>query len=509
MAAPRIQPMNIKLLSTVHDNFKQPIENLYAIWNGDNPNVLDGYNETTKLIQGFLQEALQKHKTVRMLGGNWSWTKVGFTKDWMVSTTRLNRIKRTLPEEITPAAGPYELDKFIFAQCGCSVQELNRALHSLNRSLKTSGASNGQTIAGLISNGTHGAALDFGSTPEFVVGLHLIVGPNKQVYLERASQPIASPAFVQKIGAQLIRDDALFNAALVSFGCFGFIHGVMIETEPLFLYNVFRKKMLLDKICPLMQSLDFSQTPFLPRPNLRPFHFQVIINPYDNGQEYHVTVMYKEPYRDNYPRRVPDIDKAGPGEDAPIILGRLTTRFPVITPLIVNQTLKTAYEDIDNAWGTHGEIFTSTLARGKVLSAAIGVAAENTNRVMEIAMQLNKVHSFAGIFACRFVKGTKATLGFTRFPFTCVAEFDSFEAPGTHRFYAAMWKALDDAGIPYTFHWGKVNNLDAARVQRIYGGAVAEWIAARNHLVPREMLPVFTNEFMIGTGLDKVLPPGA
>ena len=505
MASSRIQATNIKLLSTVHENFKQPIDNLFNIFNGDNPNVLAGYNETTKIIQQFLADALQKKKSVRALGGNWSWTKVGFTKDWILSTTRLNRIKRTLPEEIEPSFGNFENDKLVFAQCGCSIQELNRVLRSLGRSLKTSGASNGQTIAGLISNCTHGSAIDVGSSPDYVVGLHLIVGPNKHVYIERASRPVATNVFIQKIGAEHIRDDSIFNAALVSFGSFGFIHGVMIETEPLFLLNVFRTQMNGDVVRPLMQSLDFTNAPFLPRPNVRPFHFQVTINPYDTEKGYYVTVMYKEKYREDYPRIVTEVNKAGPGEDAPILLGRITALVPQITPLIVSTTIKSGYSEINNAWGAHGEVFTTTMLRGKILSTALGISIENTNKVMDIASRLNKEHSFVGVFSCRFVKQTPATLGFTKFPFTCVAEFDSFEAASTWRFYHAIWKALDDASIPYTFHWGKINNLDALKVKKMYGTKVDEWITARSTLIPNEMIPVFTNEFMMEAGLSKTL----
>ena len=505
MASASIRSLNRKMLSTVHENFRYRIEDLFEIRNGDNPSVLGGYNETTKVIQQFLQDALQSNQSVRAMGGNWSWTTVAFTKGWIVNTLRLNRIKITLPEEIEPSYGTFEENKLFFTQCGCSIIELNNVLHSLGRSLRTSGASNGQTIAGLISNNTHGSAIDFGSTPDFVVGLHLIVGPQKHVYLERASKPVVTNVFIQKIGAELVRDDELFNAALVSFGSFGFIHGIMIETEPKFLFNIFRKQIPANKVRPLMQSLDFTNADFLARPYQRPFHFQVTINPFDISTGPYVTVMYKDPYRDDYPRIVTEIDKAGPGEDAPIILGKLTTILPSITPKVVSTTLKNAYKNINNAWGTHGEVFSATAARGKVLSAAIGVPLERTNEVLDIALDVNKQHPFAGIFACRFVKQTKATLGFTKFPVTCIAEFDSFEAPSTWRFYTSLWKALDDAPVPYSFHWGKINNLDAAKVRKIYGDNVDKWIAARNKLLPKEMLPVFTNEFMVETGLDKVV----
>ena len=113
MAGPSIKPAGIKQLSTVHENFVQSIEELFVVWNGDNPDVVGGYNETTKCIQQFLAQALEKNKTVRVLGGNWSWTKVGFTKDWMVSTTRLNRMKRLLPIEVVPQY-PFVPDELLF-----------------------------------------------------------------------------------------------------------------------------------------------------------------------------------------------------------------------------------------------------------------------------------------------------------------------------------------------------------------------------------------------------------
>ena len=504
MSSPQIKPVNITSFQTIHRNFTYNIHNLYDVMNGDNPDVIAGYNETTDALRLFLQTALDHNMPVRAVGGNWSWTTVGCTKGWLLNTLSLNRIKRMKATELDSSTGSFERDRFLFVQCGTTIIELNDVCHALKRSLKTSGASNGQTIAGLISNCTHGSAIDVGSTPDFVVGLHLITGPDSHVYLERASNPVVTRAFIQRIGAKHIKDDAVFNAALVSFGSFGLIHGVMIETDPIFLYNIHRKQYRNVAIRPLMETLDFSQADFLPRPRVRPYHFQVTINPHATADGPIVTVMYKDAYRDNYTRLVVPFNEVGPGEDAPFLLGKLTDRLPVLTPLIVNTTLKNGYKEIHDGWGTHGETFNATLARGKVLSCAIGVDIRDTNTVMDMAQRLNEQFSFAGVFSCRFVKQTMATLGFTQFPFTCIAEFDSFEAISTWNFYEALWEELDASGIPYTFHWGKVNNLNAANLRRMYGTKVDEWIEARNQIVPREMLPIFNNEFMKETGLDTI-----
>ncbi len=74
-----------------------------------------------------------------------------------------------------------------------------------------------------------------------------------------------------------------------------------------------------------------------------------------------------------------------------------------------------------------------------------------------------------------------------------------------HGFFSSLRKVLDDAAIPYTFHRGKVNNLDASRIRKMYGSKVDEWIATRNRLIPREMLSIFTNGFMMQTGLDRII----
>ena len=68
-----------------------------------------------------------------------------------------------------------------------------------------------------------------------IAGMHLVVGADRHVWLERKSRPVASKEFIDWLGAEKISNDDLFNSAVVSFGSFGFIHGVLLETEPLFL----------------------------------------------------------------------------------------------------------------------------------------------------------------------------------------------------------------------------------------------------------------------------------
>lgn len=494
-----------------HETFTQTIDNLYDLGNANTGDVLKDYNDATAGIQELLQESLNSGKRLRALGGEWSWTKIAATEGILLNTKPLNLTFKINQDNVAAGYAKTPGDLY-FAQCGVSVKELNDRLRGKGRSLRTSGASNGQTIAGAMLTGTHGSGIDAGAIPDYVVGLHIILSPGRHVWLERSSYPVASAMFAQKINAELIRDDELFNAAIVSFGSFGFIHGVMIETEPLFLYECHRGRMPIDdKLFGLMETLDFTGSA-LPRGSERPYHFQVLINQYDTGGQAYVTAMYKRPYQEPYAAAAATAPGIAPGDDAPAFIGQLTQAAPMLVPTIVNALIGKSYKPYSNVWGTHGEIFSNTELRGKVMSAAIGVPVSGLKNITEIILNLNKSDGpFVGVIAYRFVKGTKATLGFTYFNPTCIIELDGVLSDETYKFYNMLWDRLDALNMPYTFHWGKVLQLNPQRVRRLYGNErVDKWIAARNRLFNDEaMMGIFDNDLLKEWGLDAVVKPGA
>jgi hypothetical protein len=505
-ATPQLRPTNLRVWTNRHETFRQAIDELYDISNGDTGDMLQDYNATTQAIGQLIDKAVQKGETLRALGGGWSFTKVATTNGWMVNTKHLN-MHFTISESNIDAGylGPH--DQLLLAQCGCSVQELNDYLRSINRSLKTSGASNGQTIIGAISTGTHGSAIDFGSTQDFVVGLHLVLGAGQHIWLERASYPVVSAAFVQKLQTVLVRDDALFNAAQISFGSFGFIHSALLETEPVFLLECYRQRVRLDSdLQQIMETLDFSNGTMQPYPTERPFHFQVVVNPYDLRDGLYVIQMFKRPFVPDYTPWIRDNTKAGPGDDAPTFLGKLTDGLPILSHVVVNQLVKTTYAPFENVWGTMGEIFYSTDARGKIWSTAFGIPLQFVNAVYDLLLELNSTAGpFAGVFAFRYVKRSAATLAFARYAPTCVVEIDGVDSGISKQYYDALWQALLDRNIPHAFHWGKMHNLNREILQAIYGSDRDSWIEARNRLLRPELLAVFTNETLQQWGLADVV----
>jgi hypothetical protein len=156
------------------------------------------------------------------------------------------------------------------------------------------------------------------------------------------------------------------------------------------------------------------------------------------------------------------------------------------------------------AFGTIGETFTNTRFRGKAASAALGINAADASKVIEEVIAINRTSPFPGAAALRYVKGTMALLGFTKFPLTCVLELDGVDARASRDFYQKVWDRLETLNIPYTEHWGKINfNLNGSRVRKMYGNAAVDtWIACRNTLLDGSTKKVFNNEFLRKIGLD-------
>ena len=495
--------------TNVHQTFTETIKDIYIVANEPALDALPAYNDTTIGLQKLVRDAIKTNTAIRCLGAGWSWTKIATVKNGiMIDTKQLNATLNISAQSVVPTYKG-DVTKLLFAQCGNGIWELNDQLRDDNLSLKTCGASNGQTIVGAMSTGAHGSTIDIGGVQDYVVGMHIIVGPARHIYVERKSAPVVSASFIKKLNTELVQDDDLFNAALVSFGSFGIIHGVMIVTEELFLIEAYRRRMPIDDaLKKTMATLDFSGLD-LPSGNDRPFHFSVAINPYDLKNGAYVSTFYKRPYvDDNYTKPVHNDSGVGPGDDAPAFIGKLTDVVRKLVPTVVNKLLGGAYKPFEKQFGTLGEIFDNVSFHGKLLSTALGFPLNVVNQVTDLLLAVNKTDGpFTGLFAYRFIKKTDAMLGFTHFPdFTCIVELDGIFSKTTEKFYNAVWKKLEEEKIPFTFHWGKMVDLNPARLVQMYGSSVDSWMAARNKVLDADTIKIFTNPILQEWGLDNAQP---
>lgn len=520
-----IEKLAIEKWENGHQNFKHKFRKnaSFKLVLPDTGTSTDKYRATTANFQWLIQHAIDNGYPLRAMGNGWSFSEVAVCEGGMVDTKSLRlsfALKDSFLSQNYLNSGKQSADVF-FVQCGMSILQINEKLEAVGRSLKASGASNGQSIAGATATGTHGAAFNVGAVHDTILGLHIITGPDRHVWLERSSNPVASDDFINWLGAEKHSDDDLFNAAVVSFGSFGFIHGVLLETEPVFLLEEHKSgEMIYDAaLIHTMNTLDFSSIETrLPYPAGTPdktlYHFELLVNPHDfeaNNPDKGVFVktMYKIPYTPGYTRRVREtkgfqygdntlgfiqalLDILGPALSAPLV------------PKLVNAMLPLVFKPAPPAFGTIGETFNNTRFRGKAASAAIAMNTTDASRVLEEIIGINNHTPFAGAIAFRYVKGTQALLGFTKFPLTCILEMDGVDSDLTRSFFQTVWDRLEELNIPYTMHWGKINfGLDAQRVRNMYGDAtIDKWIHCRHQLLDEETREVFTNMFMEKCGLD-------
>jgi hypothetical protein len=512
--------------TNVHNNFTARFKkkSSFSVKNPDSlSKSADKYKKTTQNFQWLIQYAIDNDIQLRAMGNGWSFSPVAITNGGVINTKSLRlsfNLKDNFVSDVYRNSGKQSGNLFL-AQCGMSILQLHNKLEkegTIKRCLKACGASNGQSIAGAMSTGTHGAAFNVGAIQDSVVGLHVVAGPNRHVFIERASNPVVSAEFIDWLEAELIRDDDVFNAALVSFGCFGIIHGILMETEPAFLLEEYRVEQIPynNAIRNTINTLDFSTLPNLPIPINDPvkqlYHFEVIINPHQFEPEnaakgVYFKTMYKLPYREDYTKRSAVTKGFTYGDDLlgviQTVIDNLGKLSVLIIPTLVNKLFPLAFKASDPATGTIGETFTNTKFRGQVASAAIAIDCSNASTVVETIIAINKKTPFAGGMALRFVKGTQALLGFTRFPKTCVLELDGVDAASTRDFFTAVWNKLEEKNIAYTLHWGKINfNLNPQRLRNMYSNAnVDKWIAARNSLLDKKCRKVFSNTFTQTCGL--------
>ena len=152
-----------------------------------------------------------------------------------------------------------------------------------------------------------------------------------------------------------------------------------------------------------------------------------------------------------------------------------------------------------------GAIFRDTRFTGNIASFAFAVSAADLPITLEEIRKEIGENAFAGAVAVRFVKGTRATLGFTKFENTCVVEMDGLDSKANHTVFTNVIKRMETQSIPYSIHWGKLNApLNKGRTLAIYGKEkLKTWKQSRLQLLPFTTLPVFINAFMEKCGLEK------
>jgi hypothetical protein len=490
-----------------HQSYSRSIEGIFNLFppNPGAPTKIADLNITSAQFQALIGTARRKGFEARAVGSRWSLSEAPTTSGYVLNTNRLRGRMKIGPGTVHPSyPGTSDQRSGLFLlQCGNTVADVNELLESNRRALHTSGAANGQTIAGATSTGTHGSALDFGALHDHIVAIHLIATETKPYWLERATRPVVKDSFPASLGAEIRRDDDLFNAAMLSFGSFGVIHNVVIESRPIYILDTQPGVVQLDEaLWKAIGALDFSAHPFFAAKG-RPYFFQAVINP--NSSEVLINANYETEcvagYQPDYALRQKP-GAVGPGFDTLSLVGSILDKFPKLIPPIATVAAK-ALIDLNPRDGTPGEVYGYKAPQLHVASGSIAVPLERGRETLEALIKLNQdLGKVPLVLGCRYVRPSPALLAFNRFPVTMAISIDGIDSKRSRQFFTAAADKVESLKIPFTQHWGKVNAYTPKRVRNAYGANVDKWIAARHLLLPDPAdRAIFANDYIRDRGL--------
>lgn len=165
--------------------------------------------ETIDEVISIVNTARKARKAVMTVGSGHSPSDLTMTRDWLVNLDKFNGVVAENPS----ADGKYT---DLTVEAGMRLYELEALLAKKNLALQNLGSISEQSVAGVISTGTHGSSPYHGLISQQVVDITIVDGMGKLVKCSQKIKP------------------GLFRAALLSLGKIGLISYVTVRAVPAF-----------------------------------------------------------------------------------------------------------------------------------------------------------------------------------------------------------------------------------------------------------------------------------
>jgi hypothetical protein len=499
----------------VHVTHETTVADIFDVDNvGPNGNLLTGFGMfryAGESLDELIRMARDAGERVRPIGAGWALSKINITDGWLVNTKLLNGCYDIGEQYFDSAYPAGNRRNVVLAQAGMQIAELSDYLELVpqevadKRAIQAAGIGNGQTVAGAVSGNTHGAQLTFGAMPDFVVGLHLATGTGKTLWIERASKPVLNEEFTANIGADLIRDDDVFNAAVVSFGTFGIVAAIAVETAPIY-------QLEFGPIVDIHYTdLKAKLSGFADTPPEHLYHYEFIFDPYSRTQLAMEASAPKVPYEPGVPTPEPRWiirDKKGyaPGVNLLRFLAPFRSLVPprIVTGLEFEQYRKAAL--LNGVRGTPGQIYTSSIYYLEgYIESAYAVSVKDAPATIDLSSEVAQAMRMPSVNQVRLCRASQATLGFTQHePITAVFEFAMVNDDRYPELERQLDAAFRKAGIRYTMHWSKNSGIDPDKLAYMYGAShIANWKTARARVFDGDptLMKVCESDVLVAAGL--------
>jgi hypothetical protein len=481
---------------------------------------------------------------------------------------------------------PVGRSRVAFALGGTRLREIATWAEARKLSIATSGTHLGPTIAGGFGTASHGSRLGYGGLQDMVLGMHLVVGEDKHVWLEPKSRPVLSEAGIAKLAAdgrpvELNRDDARFADALIHLGAMGIVCGVALELVPV---KRFAKRIVEAAVTPAwLEAIGRGEHAALARKlgcKVAPAFHELTLDPFDPYGASALHTMYFPTLAQD--SSGPPVERVSPadaiarfGKDlhegalhehlqaaAAAAVGNKADAAGDPDPDDLRRAVATVLQGATSAYAAYrGQLksvdrpgpFDPNAAGvpkktwselhdtdeitggfpGALYNASFAIPRERTAEAVAAICAAVKTLPGVFVFTLRFVSNAAGTLAFTRFAETTVMEIDGVSpllcklaiarivqgGGGDDRLVAALAALAPSvplgaragrgalAGIPYSMHWAKLGDLDAAKVGADYDAAgtpdtpLKRWRQTRAGLLTPFGRQVFWNEAVVAYGL--------
>ena len=400
--------------------------------------------------------------------------------------------------------------RLVHVEAGIRLHDFILELNQRGLGIATMGASGGQTLAGAFSTGTHGSDIDRPPISDFIHALHM-VGPKGQEYWIEPSNGITIPnddALKANLpnacdDIQIIRDDTIFNAALVSMGRMGIIYAVIIEVKPQYNLEHVRQpwpggwpavRMILIQAA-VSNNKGFDGTPFsgavstqlgvplewfrvaLGLTSTGPCrHLKINLNPHHRGMAF-VQARW-ETGLGGVSRPTEPPSGGLPGTLIKLINTANDLHLGWLTKIIANKVFEDRQPFHVARSLSHvimdGGIFVDPESDPPftVDSAEYFFNAKDTKYLRFLDEMWNLVDDIpfvGGYFSLRFMQGSRATLAMQSWPFTVAIEVSFVHGfPGNNEFFLRMEDLIQE--YHPRLHWGQLH-MPRPRPSSEWGGS--------------------------------------
>lgn len=478
--------------------------------------------QSARQLRDLLGEALGRQQTMGIIGSGWSLSSLLGQADGLLMTDDLDGLAMATAADIAPGSA-LDPARCLFAAGGAKVHELAyyAELHGLQ--ISTCGSYMEQSLAGSLATGVIGSRLGYGGVQNMVRGLHLVGGADRSVWVEPASRPALSDAAAATIADEVVRDDAVFEAALVHLGGLGLVNGALLALEPAGTYGVVRQRQRIDPAwLAALEAGDFRALARRIGHDADPAYYEVQLDVFDPfGSEALHTLFFADaaPSAPAAPGYAPSL--SGIAAMVPPAMMEMEGGGGGLPPDIF-ALYSAAYFHPTSAGGAPEGAFSwrelhakraDPALRGAIYTSAFAVDRARASQTIALCSQEFQRLQAAGrqrhmLFTLRFVSRAAGTMAFTTFPESMVVDMEGLMAsPDAPVLGQAATAVLAGAGVPLRMHWGKLQESDAAMVEAAFGpaaapgSAIGRWRAARRRLVDPACAGLLANAALARWGL--------